>query len=128
MKNHKTQDTGKEGEERACRYLQTKGFEVIGKNLRYSHLELDIVCLKGKELHFVEVKCRRTPVMAEPQENVGAIKQKRVAAAANAFLHSEDRVSLPENLEIFFDVVAVTIDGSNFEIEYYPHAFIPIYA
>lgn len=104
------------------------GFEVIGRNLRYSHLELDIVCLKGEELHFVEVKCRRAPTMAEPQENVGFLKQKRLAAAANAFLHSDDRAALPENLEIFFDVVAVTIDGANFEIEYYPHAFIPIYA
>jgi len=124
-----TQDTGREGEERACKYLEDKGFTIIGRNLRFSHLELDIVCLKGQEeLHFVEVKCRRAPVMAEPQENVGAVKQKRIAAAANAFLHSERRTSLPENLEIFFDIVAVTIDGANFEIEYYPHAFIPIYA
>ena len=38
--------------------------------------------------------------------------------------------NLPADLEVFFDVVSVTFYGTgrDFDIEYYPKAFIPLYA
>jgi len=53
---------------------------------------------------------------------------RRLTTAANAFLNSEARSTLPADLEVFFDVVSVLFDGPKFEIEYYPQAFIPQYA
>ena len=120
---------GRRGEEEATRYLTRLGHRVLARNWRGGHLELDIVTLTGNELHFVEVKSRVAPVMAEPQRKVGREKQRRLVAAAQAFLHDEGRKDLPADLEVFFDVMSVVFygTGADFEIEYYPKAFIPQY-
>lgn len=121
---------GRKGEEEASSYLARLGHRILARNWRNGHLELDIISLRGNELHIVEVKSRVAPVMAEPEQNVRRDKQRRMVAAANAFLHSADRKSLPADLEIIFDVMSVVFfgTGADFEIEYYPNAFIPLYA
>ena len=120
---------GRKGEEEACRYLSSLGHRILARNWRGGHLELDIITLLGGELHVVEVKSRTAPVMAEPGRNVGREKQQRLVAAAQRFLHSEERKNLPADLEIFFDVLSVVFygTGADFDIEYYPKAFIPHY-
>ena len=121
---------GRKGEEEASSYLARLGHRILARNWRNGHLELDIISLLGNELHIVEVKSRVAPVMAEPEQNVRRDKQRRMVAAANAFLHSADRKALPADLEIIFDVMSVVFfgNGADFEIEYYPNAFIPLYA
>ncbi|MBR6875242.1 MAG: YraN family protein [Bacteroidales bacterium] len=121
---------GRKGEEEASRYLARLGHRILARNWRGGHLELDIITLLGSELHFVEVKSRVAPVMAEPERNVGRTKQRRMVAAAQAFLHGDDRKDLPADLEIFFDVMSVVFygTGAEFDIEYYPKAFVPLYA
>ena len=121
---------GQLGEDIACRYLEQQGQTVLARNWRSGHLELDIITLLGNELHIVVVKSRVAPVMAEPEQNVRRDKQRRMVAAAHAFLHSADRKALPADLEIVFDVMSVVFfgAGADFEIEYYPNAFIPLYA
>ncbi len=126
MKTSK-QEKGRRGEDEACRYLKDMGHRIIATNWRYSHLEIDIVSLKGDGLHFVEVKSRTAPVMAAPELNVGPQKQRRLTAAANAFLNSKDRGELPKGMEVHFDVLTVIFDRTYFEIEYYPQAFVPKY-
>ena len=120
---------GRKGEEEACQYLSRLGHKVLARNWRGGHLELDIITLLGKELHIVEVKSRTAPVMAEPQRNVGRDKQRRMVAAAKAFLHSDERKNLPADLEIFFDVLSVVFygTGAEFDVDYYPKAFIQLY-
>ncbi|MCR5351295.1 MAG: YraN family protein [Bacteroidales bacterium] len=124
------QTVGRKGEEEASRYLAGQGHRILARNWRSGHLELDIVTLRENELHIVEVKSRVAPVMAAPERNVGRTKQRRLTAAANAFLHSDERKGLPADLEVFFDVLSVVFfkTGADFEIEYYPNAFIPLYA
>ncbi|MCR4859989.1 MAG: YraN family protein [Bacteroidales bacterium] len=121
---------GRKGEQEASLYLTRLGHRILARNYRSGHLELDIITLLGDELHIVEVKSRTAPVMAEPSRNVGREKQRHMVAAAQRFLHSEERQALPANLEIFFDVMSVIFygDGADFDIEYYPKAFIPLYA
>ncbi len=120
---------GRKGEEEAGRYLAGLGHRILARNWRGGHLELDIVSLLGNELHIVEVKSRVAPVMAAPERNVGYDKQRRMVAAARAFLRSSAARSLPGDLEIFFDVISVVFSGSgpDFAIDYYPQAFIPVY-
>lgn len=122
------QTIGKRGEDEACRHLESLGHTIIARNWRHSHLEIDIISLLADELHFVEVKSRTAPAAAAPEENVGPAKQRRLTAAALAFLNSCSRRQLPPNLEIFFDVVTLLFDGPDFELKYYPQAFIPTYA
>lgn len=122
-------ELGKRGEDEACKYLSDLGQVILKRNWRYSHLELDIISLvDGDELHIIEVKSRTAPVMAAPELNVNRAKMRKIIEAAGAFLHSPDCKALSADLEVFFDVVTVVFDGPNFEIEYYPKAFIPIYA
>ena len=129
MKTHRP-TVGRKGEQEASEYLARLGHRILARNWRNGHLELDIISLRGNELHIVEVKSRVAPVMAEPEQNVRRDKQRRMVAAANAFLHSADRKGLPADLEIIFDVMSVVFfgTGADFEIEYYPNAFIPLYA
>ena len=93
-------------------------------------LALVLISLLGSELHIVEVKSRVAPVMAEPEQNVRRDKQRRMVAAANAFLHSTERKELPADLEIIFDVLSVVFygTGADFAVDYFPKAFIPLYA
>lgn len=118
---------GKRGEEAACRFLRSLGHVVLERNWRSSHLEIDIITLKCDELHIVEVKTRVSPAVADPEENVDRTKQYRIARAAAAFLHSHRKLQLRPSVEIFFDVVAVILDGEQETVEYFPQAFIPIY-
>lgn len=121
---------GRKGEQEAGAYLSRLGHRILARNWRSGYLELDLVTLTGNELHIVEVKSRTAPVMAPPQRNVDRKKQQRLVAAAQAFLHSDERKNLPADLEVFFDVLTVVFfgTGADFAVDYYPKAFIPLYA
>lgn len=111
------------GEDLACRYLASLGHVILDRNWRYGHLEIDIVSKDSQGLHFVEVKSRVAPVSAEPEENVGWKKQRKLTTAANAYLHERTA----GDLEVTFDIVTVVFDGEKTDIKYYNQAFIPIY-
>lgn len=117
--------TGNEGEDAACAFLEANGHQVLARNWRAGHLELDIVSYCGDGVHFVEVKTRRPPVQALPQDSVGAVKQQRIVRAAKAWQARAKGV--PANAECHFDVVAVMIENGNRTIDYIPDAFYPIY-
>lgn len=118
--------TGDEGEEAASRFLQDQGHEILARNWRAGHLELDIVSLACDGIHFVEVKTRRPPMQAAPQESVTATKQRRLASAAKAYLNRAKSPSLGD-VECHFDIVAVTFENHETRIEYFQDAFYPIY-
>lgn len=126
MKNKK-QEIGKFGEDSACSYLQLHGHEIVARNWRHSHLEIDIISLENSRLHFIEVKSRSAPAIAPPQTNVNNAKCARLARAATAFLSSAKRKNLPPDLEVLFDVLTVLVYPDKIEMEYYPQAFIPTY-
>lgn len=120
------QKVGKRGESEACRYLMSEGHAILERNWRGGHLEIDIITLDRRGIHFVEVKSRTAPLMAEPQENVGPAKQRRLARAALAYLHSPGKAQLQDS-EVFFDIITVVFHTGRTTIEYYPQAFIPEY-
>lgn len=120
--------TGKRGEDEACGLLVSLGHSILERNWRHGHKEVDIISLAGNELHIVEVKSKTAPVVADPVLSVGKAKQDYLAKAAAAYLHSKQRIQLPHNLEVVFDVVSVVFTGGQAQVEYYPQAFIPTYA
>lgn len=121
------QRVGRQGEDEACLYLIKLGHTIVERNWRCGHLETDIISLIGNELHFVEVKSRTEPVAADPEVNVNRNKRRRIVSCALAYLNSEKRAWLPEDLELCLDVITVVFRENEDEIEYYPKAFIPIY-
>lgn len=118
---------GKRGEDVACEYLMSKGHTILERNWRGGHLEIDIISMAPDGLHFVEVKSRVAPVSAAPEENVGAVKQRRLAGAANKYLHSSEKMAVSGSLETFFDVISVVFEGERTEVNYFPQAYIPMY-
>jgi len=55
-------ELGKWGEELAAEYLQEKGYEIIERDWKSGHHDLDIIAKEGGTLVIVEVKIRQKPL------------------------------------------------------------------
>ncbi len=118
---------GRRGEDVACEFLINKGHIIVDRNFRAGHLEIDIISLDGNGVHFVEVKSRVAPVAVSPEENVTVSKQRKVADAALRYLHTAKDKRISTELDVNFDVVAVTFDGGEEIVEWFPNAYYPMY-
>ena len=119
-------ELGKRGEDIACTFLEGLGHQILERNWRSGHLEIDIISLDADGIHFVEVKTRRLNIQAPPEENVNKVKQKRIAGAAIRFLKSGKGLPYGSH-ECSFDVIAVTFEGDKVRTEWFPQAYIPMY-
>jgi putative endonuclease len=118
-----TSKLGELGEQMACDFLETRGHQILDRNWRGGHLEIDIVSEAADGLHFVEVKARKTPVTTSIDDQVNSIKQKRISAAALKYLNNKNLAGR----EVFFDVVSVLFNGQETTVRYIPQAWIPMY-
>jgi putative endonuclease len=94
---------GAYGEERAARWYEAHGYEVLDRNWRCRNGELDLVVMKARVLVFCEVKARRSDAYGLPAEAVGRQKQQRIRVLAAKWL---DGASVRPR-EIRFDVASV---------------------
>jgi putative endonuclease len=76
--------TGISAESRAAAYLVAKGFRILARRWKSPVGEIDIVARRRRLLVFVEVKARNT--LDEAAESLQARQQRRIAAAAEAWL------------------------------------------
>lgn len=97
-------EAGKLGEELAEEYLKKNGFFILHRNWRSSYYEIDIVALKNKLLHFVEVKLRNSSVYGKPEESVTKKKVKSLLQAASGFLSRH-----PQYNDFRIDILSITI-------------------
>ena len=109
--------TGKEGEDRAAEYLQGKGYEIIVRNYRYKHAEIDLIVKKGNFIVFVEVKTRSYSFFGEPEAFVDSKKASMVIGAAEQYTFENKYEG-----NIRFDIVSVK-KGENPEIVHFEDAF-----
>lgn len=114
---------GRRGEDIACEFLAEEGHTILERNWRSGHLEIDIITLDRIGIHFVEVKTRRPPVQAAPQDCVNVVKQRRIVKAAQAWTARHGS----QEAERHFDIVSVVMDGTGTYTEYYPDAYIPTF-
>ena len=117
---------GQQGEDLACRMLESRGHLVLERNWRHGHLEIDIISADAAGIHFVEVKSRKKSIQAPPQMNVDHTKQRNITNAARRFLRTAKGLPYSGH-ECHFDVVAVTFTGNDPVIEWFPQAYIPIF-
>ncbi|MDB4970281.1 MAG: hypothetical protein JWN44_5970 [Myxococcales bacterium] len=106
---------GAESEARAAQLLQRKGYLIADRNWTCRGGEIDLVCLDGDTLVFVEVRARKDSSHGSPLETVGGVKRRRLIRAAKIYLHEKQ---LWEKA-CRFDVVA--IDGD--EVTHLEDAF-----
>ncbi|HSL89064.1 MAG TPA: YraN family protein [Ignavibacteriaceae bacterium] len=96
---------GQEGEDIAADYLVNNGFEMITRNYRYGHGEIDIIA-KDKSndyLVFVEVKTRKNLEYGEPEYAITKSKVKQLKKIAESYVYEKDI----KEVECRFDVIAI---------------------
>ncbi len=113
-------DFGKLGEELAVDYLTGKGYEILERNWRNVHKEIDIIAKGWKFLVIVEVKTRQTDEYGEPDVAVTRKKQRMLIAAANAYI---TRKGL--DIETRFDIISIIFRDGEPVIEHIEDAFLP---
>ena len=79
-------DRGRRGEAIAARHLEAAGWEVLDRNWRAGHAELDLVVRRGDLVAFVEVKTRARGGRADPLEGITAAKRGEVERAARRWI------------------------------------------
>ena len=116
-------DLGKIGEDLAAEYLIGKGYQILERNWRSGHKEIDIIALDGDTLVAVEVKTRKSNTYGEPDIAVGAMKQQMLIWAADAYVRYKNL-----DVDVRFDIVSIVITDAGQHLEHIEDAFIPRYS
>jgi putative endonuclease len=108
---------GRRGEQLAAAHLHRIGYEVIARNVRTRHGEIDLILRDERALVFVEVKTRmigHSQCAPRPDQlplaGLGAGQRARLRRLAAAWL-AEER-SRPFAASIRFDAVGIVLDAS----------------
>ncbi|HWR71605.1 MAG TPA: YraN family protein [Nitrospirota bacterium] len=109
---------GQEGEDRAARFLEKRGYRILERNYHTKAGEIDLIAMHEDELVFVEVKTRTSGAFGAPELAVNPRKQQRMVKAALGYLKYKNLHQVPCR----FDVVAISNESEK-GIEVIPHAF-----
>ena len=107
-------ELGKWGEDLAAEYLKEKGYEIIERDWKSGHHDLDIIAKDGSTLVVVEVKTRRSRFYGDPEEAVDYRKRQSLQSAINHYVKSHYG-----SRHLRFDIISIvgTI-GSTPEIDH----------
>jgi putative endonuclease len=119
MTNYK-QEFGKKSEALAEEYLKRKGFQILKRNYRYGHKEIDLIVRDGDTIVFVEVKAGRSKAFGAPEERVNLRKQKNLIEAANDFIQKNDL----NDCDFRFDVLAISYQKAEVTVDHIENAFM----
>jgi len=115
------QDNGRWGEDLAVDYLIRNGMEILHRNWRYKHTEIDIIGKEDGVLVFIEVKTRAYTSFGRPEEMVGERKRQLLAHAASIY-----SMQIEHDWEIRFDIIGIVGQpGRKEEIQHFKDAFYP---
>lgn len=78
-------ELGRRGEDLAARHLEARGMQVLARNWRCHHGEIDIVAREGRDTVVVEVKTRTSNDYGHPFEAITALKLGRLRRLAAAW-------------------------------------------
>ena len=109
---------GKWGEQLAVDKLISEGWQIVERNWRMGHLEIDIIARRDGVVVFAEVKTR-SDCDTDPFEAVTKAKISHMTRAAETYMRHTDMRFQPQ-----FDLFAIngTPDGE-YTIEHIPDAF-----
>jgi putative endonuclease len=113
------QHLGKAAETFVAERLAAGGWEIVERNARTRHGELDMVAFDDRTLVFVEVKAGRAGSIFGPERPIVAVgpqKQRRIRRLAAAWM--SERRDLPRYDEIRFDAIGITYNHTNRVVDY----------
>ena len=102
---------GSIGEDLACAYLESKGYEILERNFRSRFGEIDIVAKEGGTVCIVEVKWRKNSKIGSAADAVDAKKQLKLMRMAKEYYLRRNLVG-----PIRIDVVAIDGDGQSINL------------
>ena len=114
------------GEQYATNYLRDKGYEIIARNWRIGHRDIDIIARSpdNTTVVFVEVKTRTNDVITKPEDAVNLKKIRNIGLAANAYVKQMNVVDM-----IRFDIITIVCNNdNNAQLEHIKDAFNPCLA
>lgn len=100
--------TGFLGEEIAVNYLKLAGYDILERNFRSGHLEVDIIASTGGCAVFAEVKTRRSLNFGRAVEAVDREKLSHIKKAAMSYIHGASQNRKWNELRL--DVITVEAD------------------
>lgn len=109
---------GKQGEEEAMHYLNANGYQILERNYRYQHAEIDLIAQKDKMIIFIEVKARSSTAFGNPEEFVSYTKVRLIKKAAEHYIFAKDWQH-----DVRFDIVAIVRTGGEMKIKHIEDAF-----
>ena len=100
---------GGAGENRAVKFLKSKGYKILERNYKTRLGEADVIAKDGETLVFIEVKTRKTEYYGAPAEAVTREKRRKYCLVAEEYL-MRNKLS-----DVFcrFDVIEVEEDKIN---------------
>ncbi|MFY0542819.1 YraN family protein [Brevibacillus sp. H7] len=112
---------GQKGESVAERFLQSKGYQTVARNVRSRHGEIDLIAMDGDTLVFVEVRTRSGFAYGTPTESVTWRKRRKLQELALAYLQN---CSQPVK-HFRFDVIGIVYVPAALQprIDHIIHAF-----
>lgn len=120
MTSKSTREKGREGEEIAAAYLESKGYTILEQNYFFERAEVDMVAYDETAIVFVEVKMRKNTDFGEPAEFVTEKKKELIYKASEAWLYERKMDGSP----IRYDVVAIVKHKDEApDIQHFKHAF-----
>lgn len=96
-------ELGKWGEDMAEIYLRNKGYDIVERDWRDGHRDIDIIAVEGSTIAFVEVKTRSDNAYIDPVQAVTPAKMRMLSIAANKYIRTHYL-----HLSVRFDVIGVT--------------------
>ena len=119
-------ELGKWGEQYAADYLQSIGYDIIERDWRIGHRDIDIIARTGDgtTVAFVEVKTRTSDVVTKPDDAVDIKKIRNIGYAANNYIKTKGIVD-----EVRFDIISIIGNNKeNAQLEHIIEAFNPCLA
>ena len=114
----KHNDLGQKGEALSVDYLIKKGYQVLETNWRFQKAEIDIIARLKNTLVVIEVKTRSSNYFGNPEDFISTQKKQLLVKAANEFITTNAL-----DIEVRFDILAVTISQNSLKINHIEDAF-----
>jgi len=115
-------ELGKNGEKCAEKFLKSKGYKIIARNVRFSIGEIDLIVQVERTIIFIEVKTRQSAEYCHPLKVVDKKKRQKIKQMAMQYYRNKKYAS--KGFATRFDIVTlIWPKGEQPKIEHFIDAF-----
>ncbi|MGH7460952.1 MAG: YraN family protein [Longimicrobiales bacterium] len=112
-------ELGRQSERVAAHYLEARGYDIVERNFRVGHKEVDLIVRRDDLIAFVEVKARAGAGYGHPLEAITWVKRREVGHVARVWIAAHGR----RGFAYRFDAIAVIWRDGRPDIEHVPNAW-----